>query len=264
VSELFSRLREILAALTASDPPCKRFGAAQHRYELLPPVTDIELTHIEERLAATDSAPSGTLPEDYADYITRFSAGGVGPYYGLLRADRAAAYLITAPNNVTAWKRALPIAHIGCGYAAVMPLDGAAAGQIWIDARSLQLVAPVRPSFTAFYLDWIDRLGHAQGLDPFVPPNQCAVVAAISGYLAMAEQQRGVQPGTLDGEPLRDALDELGAGAIEVTASDPLPIFEPGDRVDPCVACARELQRLIERGLRADVVAPGLPPLPAR
>ena len=264
MSELFSRLREILAALSASDPPCKRFGAARHRYELLPPVTDIELTHIEERLAATDTAPSGTLPEDYSDYVTRFSAGGVGPYYGLIRADRAAAHLITAPANVTAWKRALPIAHVGCGYAAVMPLDGAAAGQIWIDARSLQLVAPVRPSFTAFLLDWIDRLAHSQWLDPFVPPNQCAVIAAISGYLAMAEQQRGLAAGTLDGEPLREALGELGADAIEVTASDPLPIFDPGDRVDPCVACARALHGLIEQGLRPDVVAPGLPALPAR
>jgi len=248
VSELFSRLREILAALTASDPTCKRFGAEQHRYELLPPVTDIELAHIEERIR-------GTLPEDYGDYVTRFSAGGVGPYYGLLRADRAAAFVITAPTNVTAWKRALPIAHIGCGYAVVMPLDGAAAGQIWIDARSLLLVEPVRPSFTAFYLDWIDRLAQPQGLDPLVPPDRCAVSAALSGYLAMAEAK---------GTALREALRELGAGAIEVTATDPLPIFHPGDRVDPCVACARAIENLAEQGLRSDVVAPGLPPLPAR
>lgn len=264
MSELFARLREILAALTASDPPCKRFGAAQHRYELLPPITDIELSHIEEHLAATDAAPTGTLPEDYADYVTRFSAGGVGPYYGLLRADRAAAYLITAPSGVTAWKRAVPIAHLGCGYAAVMPLDGAAAGQIWIDARSLHVVEPVRPTFTAFYLDWIDRLAQPQGLDPFVPPDQCAVVAAISGFLAIAETKRGLNAGTLQGEPLRDALGELGAGAIEVTASDPLPIFEPGQRVDPCVACVRTLHGLTEQGLRSDVVAAGVPPLPAR
>ncbi|HUS29437.1 MAG TPA: hypothetical protein VMZ53_13050 [Kofleriaceae bacterium] len=264
MSELHTRLRQILAALTASDPACKRFGAAQHRYELLPPVTDIELSQIDERLAATDAAPSGVLPEDYADYIARFSAGGVGPYYGLLRADRAAAFLIDAPSTVTAWKRALPIAHVGCGYAAVMPLDGAAAGQIWIDARSLQLVAPVRPSFTAFYLDWIDRLAQPQGLDPFVPPNQCAVVAALTGYLAMTEQQRGLAAGSLDGEALRETLGELGVGAIEVTASAPLPIFHAGDRVDPCVACARALQGFAEQGLRLDVVAPGLPPLPAR
>lgn len=260
MSELFSRLREILAALTASDPPCKRFGAAQHRYELLPPVTEIELSHIEERLAGV------TLPEDYRDYVTRFSAGGVGPYYGLLRADRAAAFPIAAPAGVTAWQRALPIAHVGCGYAAIMPLDGAAAGQIWIDARQLGVVEPVRASFTAFYLDWIDRLAHSQWLDPFVPPNRCPIVTALSGYLAMCEQRLGVASGTLDGEALREALGELGPGAIEVTpgGDGTLPLFHPGDRVDPCVACARALEGLTDQGLRTDVVAPGVPPLPAR
>ena len=256
MSELFARLREILAALTASDPPCKRFGAAQHRYELSPPVTEIELSQIEERLAGV------TLPEDYLDYVTRFSAGGVGPYYGLLRADRAAAFPIAAPTGVTAWQRALPIAHVGCGYAAIMPLDGSAVGQIWIDARQLGVVEPVRASFTAFYLDWIDRLAHAQWLDPFVPPDRCPIVTALSGYLAMCEQQHGVAP--LEGDALRDALGELGPGAIEVTADGTLSLFHPGDRVDPCVACARALEGLSGQGLRADVVAPGLPPLPAR
>ena len=35
----------------------------------------------------------GPLPsacDDYAEYVTRFSAGGVGPYYGLFPAQRAA------------------------------------------------------------------------------------------------------------------------------------------------------------------------------
>ena len=143
-------------------------------------------------------------------------------------------------------------------------VHGTAAGQIWIDARSLQVVEPVRSSFTAFYLDWIDRLAHSQWLDPFVPPNQCAVIAALSGYLALAETKRGMAPGTLDGDALRGALGELGAGAIEVTADETLALFHPGDRVDPCVACARALQGLVEQGLPSAVVAPGLPPLPAR
>lgn len=252
------RLREILGAFGASDPTFKRFGAARHRYELAAPITDAALAEIEERIA-------GTLPEDYLDYVTRVSAGGVGPYYGMFRADRAAAFLITAPAGLTAWQRALPLTHLGCGYAAVMPLDGPAVGQIWIDARQLGLVAPIRASFTAFVLDWIDRLANSQWLDAFVPPGRCAITTALSGYLGLCEERLGIPAGTLDGQPLKDALADLGPAAIEVTADEASGLFHPGDRVDPCIACARALQGLSEQhGLRHDVVAAGVPPLPSR
>lgn len=250
MSELTQRLREILAGLAASDPRCKRFGAAQHRYELLPPIDE--------------ATPEPDLPADYVEYVTRLSAGGVGPYYGLIPADRAAAFAIEAPAGVTAWRRALPIVHVGCGYAALLVLDGPASGQIWLDARQLGMLAPVRPSFTAFYLDWIDRVARNQWLEGFVPPGQCAITAALTGYLGVCEQRLGLEPGTLDGEALRAALADLGPGAIEVTADGPLALFAPGERVDPCATCARALQGLVEQGLREDVVAPGVPPLPLR
>lgn len=247
MSELLSRVREILAALSASDPTCKRFGAAQHRYELLPPI---------------DAAPIEGLAEDYVDYVTRLSAGGVGPYYGLLPVDRAAKHLVAAPAGLT-WKKALPLAHLGCGYAAVMPLDGTASGQIWIDARQLGLVAPIRASFTAFYLDWIDRVANSQWLEAFVPTGACAITSALSGYLGVKEQELGLAAGTLDGDALRSVLADLGPGAIEASV-DQSVLFNSGDLVDPCVACARTIQGLADQGLRPDVVAPGVPPLPAR
>src|SRR5687768_10926410 len=148
MSELTTRLREILAGLSASDPTCKRFGAAQHLYELMPPIEA--------------SALDVELPDDYLEYVTRLSAGGVGPYYGLIRVDRAIEYAIDAPSGIAAWRRALPITHLGCGYAALLVVDGPASGQIWLDARQLGLLQPIRPSFTAFYLDWIDRVANQQ------------------------------------------------------------------------------------------------------
>jgi hypothetical protein len=247
VSELTTRLREILAGLAASDPKLRRFGASQHRYALAPPVDEHALAF--------------ELPADYLEYVTRLSAGGVGPYYGLVPVDRASP--IDAPRAVP-WQRALPIVHLGCGYAALLVLDGPASGQIWLDARQLGMLQPIRPSFTAFVLDWIDRVAHGQWLDGFVPPGQCAITAALTGYLGVCEQRLGLPAGTLDGDALRLALADLGSGAIEVTAEIPLALFSVGDRLDPCATCARALQGLEEHGLRPDVVRPGMPPLPVR
>lgn len=254
MSELHTRLGEILAALAASDPGCKRFGSAHHRYARTPPLTDIELTHFEERVG-------GAWPEtcaDYLDHVTRFSAGGVGPYYGLLPALRAASSIQRGPGGA----RSLPLSHLGCGYFAVMPIEGPGAGQIWLDARPLELSELLYPNFTAFLLDWIDRVASNQWLQSPVPVGRCALQAALTGYLHLCEEELGLASGQLAGAALRDALAGLGAGSIQIAAEGPL--FNEGDTVDPCITCARILANLVEDGLAPDVVGPGVPPLPAR
>jgi hypothetical protein len=170
---------------------------------------------------------------------------------------------VAAPAAV-AWTRGLPLADLGCGYAAVVALDGAARGEVWIDARAIGVVRPIAPGVTALYLDWIDRLARARWPEPHVPPGACALAAALSGYLARCEADAGVAAGALAGPALRGALSRLGPGAIEIAAGAAVAWFDTGDRVDPCIACARLIEDLAGDGLRGDVVGPGVPPRPLR
>lgn len=220
MSELASTLREAVAALAASDKQLKRFGARVHRYALLPPVERAD------------------LPADLRELVATFASGGAGPYYGFAIGER---YRLGDRD-------ALPIGHLGCGYAAVI-VDGA----VWIDARAIDVVAPMHPSFTAYYLDWIERLANNVLPDPFVPPGACALANALGGYLGVHEQRLGLAPGTIAGDALRDALAQLGPGAIEIAAQRS-PLFADGTRVDPCVACAKLLANL---GVSDEVVARG-------
>lgn len=256
MSELAATVREAVAVLAAADPARRRFGAAHHRYELAAPLPAAALADIEHQLGAP-------LPDDLRRFVTEVGAGGAGPGYGIVPIDRGCAYAITAPPGAP-WTCGLPVAHLGCGYAAVVALDGGARGELWIDARAAGVLAPRHGSFTAFYLDWIDGLAHARWPDPPVPPGVCALAAALSGYLAHCEAEAGVAPGTLAGAPLADALGRLGPGAIAVAAESSIGWFDERDRVDPCIACARLVDNLAADGLGRDAVAPGVPPRPLR
>jgi hypothetical protein len=256
VNELFATVREAVRALAAADTGLRRFGASQHRYALAPALPADALDALERRLGAP-------LPDDLRGFAAAVGAGGAGPGYGVVPIESAAAYVTAAPAGA-AWTRGLPLAHLGCGYAAVVALDGDARGEVWLDARAIGVVRLIQPSFTAFYLDWIDRLAHARWPESHVPPGACPLAAALSGYLAHCEAELGVAAGMLAGEPLRAALSRLGPGAIAVAAESAIAWFDDGDRVDPCISCAFLLDNLAADGLRRDVVAPGVPPRPLR
>ena len=256
MSELWTTAREAVRALAAADPALRRFGAAQHRYALAPPLNAEALDALEGRLGAA-------LPDDLCVLATELAAGGAGPGYGIVPLDRGAGYVVAAPAGVP-WRRGLPLAHLGCGYTAVVALDGEARGEVWIDARAIGVVRPIHATATAMYLDWIDRLAHARWPEAHVPPGACALAAGLSGYLAHCEADAGVPAGMLAGAALRDALSRLGPGAIEIAAESSVAWFDDADRVDPCIACARLIETLAGDGLRPDVVAPGAPPRPLR
>src|SRR5689334_18732546 len=100
--------------LAAADRALHRFGASHHRYQLDP--------------VAPSTARLDLLPEDLRTFATTVGAGGAGPGYGLIALERAIEFVHAAPPGVTRWTRALPVAHLGCGYTASVPLDGPARG----------------------------------------------------------------------------------------------------------------------------------------
>lgn len=256
MSELWTTARDAVRALAVADPALRRFGASVHRYELAPPLTAEAVAEVERRLGVA-------LPDELRGFATELAAGGAGPGHGIVPLDRAAGSTIAPPPGAP-WRRGLPLAHLGCGYLAIAVLDGPARGEIWIDARAIGVVRPIQPGMTALYLDWIDRLAHARWPEPHVPAGACALAAALSGYLARCEAEHGVAAGALAGPALRDALSRLGPGAIEIAAESSATWFDDGDRVDPCIACARLIEGLAADGLRRDAVAPGALPRPLR
>jgi hypothetical protein len=212
---------EIRSVLSSADRGLRRFGAASHRYALLP----------------TATLP---LPAELATFAAEVGAGGAGPGYGILPLDRIA-------RTGELW----PVAHLGCGYVAAVHERG----EVVMIAPTV--TARIASGFLAWYADWIERLGRGAPVDPVVAPGTCALANALSAYLAMAEARLG---GPLADDQLRETLDALGPGAIAIAAEDGNLLFDPGDPVDPCVACAVLVANLAGQGLRPDVVAKGLPP----
>ncbi len=229
MSELAETIREALRALHASDRALSRFGAAQHRYELGP----------------VGKRSPHDLPAELQDFVTAVAASGAGPGYGFLGVDDVV-------EGKRPWKKGVVVAHLGCGYAAVVAMTG----EVWIDAQAIGVAEPIAPSFTAWYLAWNERLANNRLPTSHLPPGLCPLPNALSGFLAIHEQHLGLAAGTLAGDPLREALTQLGPHSIEIAAESSL-LFANGTRVAPCLACAGLVENLAADGLRADVIKPG-------
>ena len=258
---------ELLDALAASDPACRRFGAASHRWRRRPPVA-------RERLAAIEAEAGVTLPVDYAAYVTGVGDGGAGPYHGLVPVDhpsqiermRGPCPLATraTPGVVDPWRGVIALADLGCDQAALLVVDGPARGSVWVDLRPLGgAVVPVAASFTDFLVAHLALAAQGDLPPALISIDRCALPRLLSALFAREEERLGIPADSLAGAELRAVLADLGPGSIAI-ASRGSALHATGDPIAPCVGCAALVERLRGDGLAPEAVAPGVPPLAGR
>jgi hypothetical protein len=74
-----------LMQLKEMDTQCLSFGAEEHRYQLLPCVSDEEIERIEKELEIV-------LPIELRDFYSNVGNGIVGPFYGLVQIQQIKGY----------------------------------------------------------------------------------------------------------------------------------------------------------------------------
>jgi hypothetical protein len=270
MSDYHQALREALAHLASHDPQLRRLGARHHGYRWGAPLGDARVDAIERELGRA-------LPDDYGAFVREVGDGGAGPYLGLMPLDHPVQLAIargappaftpgaTEPAGRALYTGVIGLAHLGCGYVAVMPLDGPARGQVWLDARgSGDGLVAMYPSFHAMLNDWIAALATARWPRGWITPGRCALPSALTSYLGAVEQRLGVAPGALDGDALREALADIPDDGITIAETGDTPFFDAGDVVDPCVVCEQTIENLVPRGLRRTQITQGVMPHPCR
>lgn len=262
--EFAKTLRDAIAHLASHDPSHRRFGARHHRYRVGPPIEA-------DRLATIEAELDVRLPDEYRDHVTAISDGGAGPYHGLIPLDHpiqvAAARGVFVPDapGRALYHGVVGLAHLGCGYVAMLVVDGWAKGQVWLDARgSGDGVIPIAAGFRDFYLEWIDTLAHNRMPRGFVTPGRCALPSALTAYLHSVEDQQGVARDALSPAATLEALGAIPADGITTADTGDSPYFDAGDPIDLCPVCEQTVENLLPLGLRRDQLVLGAQALPMR
>jgi hypothetical protein len=294
-------LIELIDALAAGDPRCRRFGAASHRWARRPVLTPA-------RVAAIEAAAGVALPEDHRGYVIGVGDGGAGPYHGILPLDHPAQHAVLAgpcelpatpggderseaigggdpaargndrpggpageaggagdnvPRGID-WRGVIAIADLGCDQVAVLVVDGPARGTVWADARAAgHGVVPLAASFAELITAGLVAAARGELPPAIVPAGSCATPRLLSALLAHEEARLGRDPGTLAGRELRAVLAGLGPGAIAIGSAGTL-LHARGEPIAPCVQCALLVDNLAASGLDPAALAAPVPPRPLR
>jgi hypothetical protein len=173
-------VRALLAAARIADPDLRRFGAAEHRYALRPPLHGAAVAAFEARHAVV-------LPTGYRRFLLEVGSCGAGPHYGLYPLDGGGmqpadlverelpGHLATAFPHTGAWNPvriisgdeyfadertagSLVICHFGCGAVYRLVVTGPARGQVWFDDRCSDGGLIPGPGFDRWYGNWLHAL----------------------------------------------------------------------------------------------------------
>jgi len=239
----FDKLPNALSHLRSHDPEFRLHGALGHRYTLNAPLSGID---------AIESQLGFRLPDDYRTFLS-IGNGGAGPYYGILPFDPAGAqgvfpateaWLEDDADFMTSASEAGTVAlgHVGCGYFAILVVNGPARGQVWYDVRGVgEGYYPAYRSFGDYYGDWIRLATSGQALSCPAPEGLCALPSVLGSYTA---------------ETLRP-----GAIRIQTMGTEIVRYFDDDDDIHMCPRCHALVTAWARQGsLRVEHFVPGLLP----
>lgn len=147
-ASFIAEARRITRRLAELDLRRVAFGASKHRYAFAPPLAESAVASFERRCGLE-------LPAPYRAFLTQLGNGGAGPFYGVapLALDSQVAARPwphvdgSEPAEENEFDAELDgmvsLAEYGCGIFVMLVVKGAAAGQVFWDARYEGGIKPV-------------------------------------------------------------------------------------------------------------------------